>query len=66
MSMRIGPMVHFEIEGQSCVEIAQALEGFEKLNTTVDSMFSDLAERVYPDDETGPDDAAAYAAQKET
>jgi hypothetical protein len=51
MSMRIGPMVHFEIEGQSCTEIASALHGFEQLNRTVDSMFSDLAERVYPDGE---------------
>jgi hypothetical protein len=65
MSMRIGPMVHVEIEGQSCAEIADALEGFEKLNKTVDSMFSDLAERVYPEDEAGSDDAAAYGAGEE-
>jgi hypothetical protein len=66
MSMRIGPMVHFEIEGQSCNEIAHALEGFEQLNKTVDSMFSDLAERVYPEDGAKPDDPAAqYGGEKE-
>jgi len=63
--MRIGPMVHFEIEGPNCTEIANALEGFEQLNKTVDSMFSDLAERVYPDDEMKPDDEPAHFGGKE-
>ncbi|KAA1003839.1 hypothetical protein OKW43_008073 [Paraburkholderia sp. WC7.3g] len=52
MSIRLGPMVHFQIEGQNCTEISQALDGFEHLNKTVDDMFSDLAERVYPDLDT--------------
>ena len=60
--MRIGPMVHFEIEGQSCSEIANALQGFEQLNKTVDSMFSDLAERVYPEGDAESDDSAADSA----
>jgi hypothetical protein len=49
LSIRLGPMVQFLVEGRSCTEIAEALEGFEKLNKTVDAMFSDLAERVYPE-----------------
>lgn len=48
MSIRLGPMVHFEVSGENCEEIAEALKGFEVLNKTVDAMFSDLAERVYP------------------
>ena len=53
MSIRLGPMVQFQIAGDNCREIAAALDGFEELNQTVDAMFSDLAERVYP--ETGDD-----------
>ena len=49
MSIRLGPMVRFQVEGQSCGEISEALQGFEKLNNTVDEMFSDLAERVFPE-----------------
>jgi hypothetical protein len=49
MSIRLGPMVSFQIEGRNCAEITGALKGFEQLNHTVDAMFSDLAKRVYPD-----------------
>ncbi len=49
ISLRLGPMVRIDIEGSSCPEIAEALSGFEKLNDTVDSMFSDLANRVFPE-----------------
>ena len=49
LSIRLGPSVQFEVEGRSCAEIAEALAGFEKLNKTVDAMFSDLAQRVYPE-----------------
>lgn len=49
LSIRLGPMVHFEVQGQDCGEIAKALEGFQQLNETVDAMFSDLARRVYPE-----------------
>lgn len=49
MSIRLGPMVNFQVEGRSCTEITEALRGFEQLNHTVDAMFSDLAKRVYPD-----------------
>ncbi|MGH7081242.1 MAG: hypothetical protein ACREFV_02105 [Acetobacteraceae bacterium] len=51
LSIRLGPMVHFEVQGESCQEIAKALDGFERLNQTVDAMFSDLARRVYPEGE---------------
>jgi hypothetical protein len=49
LTIRLGPMVHFEMQGESCKELILALEGFDKLNSMVDSMFSDLAQRVYPD-----------------
>lgn len=49
ISLHLGPMVKVEIEGDSCPEIVEALAGFEKLNDTVDSMFSDLAQRVFPE-----------------
>ena len=58
ISMRLGPMVKIDIEGSSCPEIAEALAGFETLNDTVDSMFSDLARRVFPEGEpAGPDES---------
>lgn len=60
LSIRLGPMVHFEIQGESCREIAGALDGFERLNEMVDTMFSDLAQRVYP--EGGADQAAGAAS----
>jgi hypothetical protein len=49
MSLQLGPMVKIDIEGANCPEIADALRGFERLNETVDGMFSDLAKRVFPD-----------------
>ncbi len=58
LSIRLGPMVHFEVQGQNCEEIATALAGFERLNETVDAMFSDLARRVYPDDERQAEEKA--------
>ncbi len=49
LSIRIGPMVHFTVQGETCKQVAEALEGYEALNDIVDRMFSDLANRVYPD-----------------
>ena len=49
ISLNLGPMVRIDIEGGSCPEIVEALTDFQKLNDTVDSMFSDLAQRVFPD-----------------
>ena len=51
LSIRLGPMVHFEVQGENCEQVAAALEGFERLNQIVDAMFTDLAGRVYPDGE---------------
>lgn len=53
LRIQLGPMVHVQVEGASCREIAKALEGFDQLNKTVDAMCSDLAERVYPEGEPG-------------
>lgn len=49
ISIRLGPMVHFEVQGENCEEIVKALAGFERLNQTVDAMFSDLGRRVFPE-----------------
>lgn len=54
LSIRLGPMVHFEVQGENCTQVAEALEGFERLNALVDAMCSDLASRVYPDGEVPP------------
>lgn len=54
MSLQLGPMVKINIEGSNCPEIAEALQGFEKLNCTVDAMFSDLAKRVFPETDDPP------------
>jgi hypothetical protein len=51
LSIRLGPMVHFEVQGENCTQVAEALKGFEQLNQVVEAMFSDLAGRVYPDGE---------------
>jgi len=49
LSIRLGPLVSLKVTGQSCEELAQALEGYNNLNQRVDAMCSDLAERVYPE-----------------
>jgi hypothetical protein len=54
LSIRLGPMVHFEVQGENCTQVAEALKGFEQLNVVVEAMFSDLAGRVYPDGEVPP------------
>jgi hypothetical protein len=54
LSIRLGPMVHFEVQGENCTQVAEALKGFEQLNLVVEAMFSDLAGRVYPDGEVPP------------
>lgn len=59
LRVRLGPLVFFEVEGESCHEIAKALDGYKELNQTVDEMFSDLAERVYPE---GVDVEDSYAS----
>ena len=51
MSLQLGPMVKINIEGNNCGEITEALQGFDKMNRTVDDMFSDLAKRVFPETE---------------
>lgn len=63
LTIRLGPMVHFEMQGESCKELIVALEGFDQLNSMVDSMFSDLAQRVYPD---GDDTPGGGGPDKET
>jgi hypothetical protein len=49
LTIRLGPLVSLKVTGQSCEELAQALEGYDHLNHRVDAMCSDLAERVYPE-----------------
>jgi hypothetical protein len=59
MSLQLGPMVKIDIQGESCSEITDALRGFEQLNKTVDAMFSDLANRVFPEVDAVPEGGAA-------
>ena len=49
LRIRLGPLVYFEVDGDTCTELATALEGFEELNEKVDALCSDLASRVYRD-----------------
>jgi hypothetical protein len=49
LKVALGPFVTLEIEGSSCREISEALEGHEKLNLQLDEMCSNLAQRVYPE-----------------
>jgi len=37
------------VNGQSCHELAKALEGYDNLNHHINAMCGDLAERIYPD-----------------
>lgn len=48
LRIRLGPLVYFEVDGDSCAELVTALDGFEELNAKVDAMCTDLAGRVYP------------------
>jgi hypothetical protein len=47
--IRLGPMVSLRVSGQSCEELAKALEGYEDLNVRIDAMCGDLTERIYPE-----------------
>lgn len=49
LKVRLGPLVSFEISGNNCDELNEALIGYEKLNVTLDDMCGDLADRVYPE-----------------
>lgn len=51
LRVKLGPLVSLEISGEDCKEISDALRGYEDLNKRIDSMCSDLAERVYPEGE---------------
>ena len=59
LRIRLGPLVYFEVDGDTCAELATALEGFEELNEKVDALCSDLASRVYRDGKW-PHDGASY------
>jgi hypothetical protein len=37
------------VNGQSCHELAKALEGYDNLNHHINAMCGDLAERIYPE-----------------
>lgn len=49
LKIRFGPLVSFEVTGQNCKEIFEALKGYEELNRQLDSMCTDLAARIYPE-----------------
>jgi hypothetical protein len=54
LRMQIGPMVVIQIDGHSCQEISEALEGYERLNHQVEHLCSRLAEAAYPEAGTPP------------
>ena len=62
LRIRLGPLVYFEVDGDSCAELTMALDGFEELNEKVDAMCSDLARRVYPGDRSDGRRGRALAA----
>ena len=49
LSIRLGPLVSLRVNGQSCHELAKALEGYDNLNQHINAMCGDLAERIYPE-----------------
>lgn len=49
LSIRLGPLVSLRVTGQSCHELAKALEGYDNLNHHINAMCGDLAERIYPE-----------------
>lgn len=49
IKVRFGPLVSLDVNGENCQEISEALKGFELLNKQIDTMCSDLAERIYPE-----------------
>lgn len=49
VKIRLGPLVTVDINGANCGEIIEALHGHHELNKILDSMCSDLAERIYPE-----------------
>jgi len=49
LSIRLGPLVSLRVNGQSCHELAKALEGYDNLNHYINAMCGDLAERIYPE-----------------
>ena len=49
LKIKLGPLVHFEITGDNCGEISEALKGYQELNEQLDALCSDLAARVYPE-----------------
>ena len=61
LKMQIGPMVSLQVEGHTCREISEALEGYERLNHQVEHLCSTLAEAAYPDTETSPESGKGAA-----
>ena len=49
LTIRLGPLVSFRIQGDSCKDILEALDEFDALNERLDEMCSDLGERMYPE-----------------
>jgi hypothetical protein len=49
LNIRLGPLVSLKISGDSCHDLAKALEGYDHLNVRLDALCSDHAERIYPE-----------------
>lgn len=48
LKVKLGPLVSIEVSGDNCEEITEALEGYNALNSRIDCMCGDMAERIYP------------------
>ncbi len=49
LKVQLGPLVSIEVAGNNCDEITEALKGYDALNSRIDCMCGDMAERIYPD-----------------
>ena len=65
LRIRLGPLVYFEVDGDSCAELSGALEGFEELNEQVDAHVQRPRGAVYPVDHDGDGDEPRWPRRDE-
>jgi hypothetical protein len=54
VKIHLGPLVSLEFTGDSCSQIADALEDYKRFNQRIDDLCGELAARVYPELEPSP------------
>jgi hypothetical protein len=65
LNVRLGPLVSLRVNGASCRELAEALDGYQDLNDRVEALCSGLAERVYPEGFEGDTNDDAEEGERE-